>query len=45
MEGFSLRKNGSNYFWDFTVNTITEEISNLVEPGLRKYFVPKITKQ
>jgi vacuolar-type H+-ATPase subunit E/Vma4 len=44
MKGFSLRKNGANYFWDFTVDTITDEIAGLVEPGLRKYFVPKITK-
>lgn len=45
MKGFSLRKNGNNYFWDFTVGTITEEIVKLIEPSLRQYFVPKIVKK
>jgi hypothetical protein len=44
IEGFNLKKKGNNYFWDFTAETITMEIASLVEPVLRKYFVPTISE-
>jgi V/A-type H+/Na+-transporting ATPase subunit E len=37
-EGFMLQKEGNNFVWDFSVETIAQEIMRLVEPSLRKYF-------
>jgi len=39
IKGFKINKNDENLFWDFTVNTISSEISKFIEPHLIKYFI------
>lgn len=39
IEGFVLIEKQHHYFWDFTAETIARELSRLVEPTLKKYFV------
>jgi len=39
MKGFKINKKNENLFWDFTVDTISAEISKFIEPHLIKYFI------
>ncbi len=39
LKGFKINKKDENLFWDFTVDTISAEISRFIEPHLIKYFI------
>lgn len=39
LKGFKINKNDENLFWDFTSDTISNEISRFIEPHLIKYFI------
>jgi V/A-type H+-transporting ATPase subunit E len=38
-EGFQIVKKNDNLIWDFTIDTLTQEIAKIVEPSLLKYFI------
>ncbi|HXW60809.1 MAG TPA: hypothetical protein VEK06_04640 [Myxococcota bacterium] len=44
LEGFVLIRRGEHFVWDFRVDTIAEELTRLVEPSLRKYFMASLNK-
>lgn len=38
-EGFKIIKKDDKLIWDFTVETLTQEVSKIIEPHLIKYFI------
>lgn len=40
IEGFVLMKRDEQYVWDFRAETVSRELIRLIEPSLRKYFLP-----
>lgn len=38
LEGFRFKRDEDGFYWDFSLETISEELTNLVEPRLKPYL-------